>query len=324
MSTALRTAPVHVRVPASSANLGPGFDAVGLALALRDDVTVQVRSPGPSSHDQPGITVEVAGEGEEDVPRDAQHLVVRAIAAGLEAMDVAFPATLHVSCRNRIPHCRGLGSSAAAVVAGIVAARALVSDPERRLDDAACLALATRFEGHPDNVAACLLGGFTVAWQEEHAEEGVDRPQARAVRLTPAAGLGAVVFVPNRGVPTAHARRVLPASVPHADAAHAAGRCALLVEAVTRRPELLLAATQDRLHQRYRAAAMPATCELIARLRAQGVPAVLSGAGPTVLALSSGTPTSPSATPLTAKAPAGFTAVELALDLDGATSRVDC
>lgn len=259
--------PVRVRVPATSANLGPGFDALGLAVGLHDELTVQVADEG--------LAVEVSGEGAGEVPRDHTHLVVRALHAAFDAMG-ARPPGLMLACTNRIPHARGLGSSAAAVVAGVTAARALVTDGAHRLDDRAALELATEFEGHPDNVAACLLGGLTVAWEE-------DGPHA--VRLDPAPGLAAVALVPPTGVSTELARGLLPAQVPHADAAHNAGRAALLVEALTRRPDLLLPATEDRLHQRFRGPAMPATLALVDGLRAGGVPAAVSGAGPTVLAL---------------------------------------
>ena len=188
------------------------------------------------------------------------------------------PRGLEVVCANRIPHGRGLGSSSAAICAGIIAARAVTIGGPARLDDTALLELATEIEGHPDNVAACLLGGFTLAWTENGA--------ARAIRMDPAAGVVPVVFVPATA--GAHRDRPRPA------AAHTSrtstppptpGRAALLVEALTRRPELLLAATEDRLHQEYRAPAMPQSVALVNRLRADGVPAVISGAGPTVLAL---------------------------------------
>jgi homoserine kinase len=262
------TGPVRVRVPATSANLGPGFDALGLALALYDQVSAQTA--------QAGVTVDVRGEGAGELPTDDSHLVVRAMRAAFEVLGES-PAGLAVRCINAIPQARGLGSSSAAIIAGLVLARALVNDGQQRLDDAALLALATRLEGHPDNVAPCLLGGLTIAWTEPSG--------ARAVRLEPAPTLLPVVFVPaSRGL-TAAARAALPQVVPHADAAFTAGRAALAVHALTGAPELLLAATEDRLHQNYRAAGMPASAGLVDRLRADGVPAVVSGAGPSVLAL---------------------------------------
>jgi homoserine kinase len=261
------SAPVRVRVPATSANLGPGFDALGLALNLHDEVTAQVSGTG--------IRVEVSGEGTGELPDDETHLVVR---CALETFDRlgGRPAGLAVSCRNAIPQARGLGSSSAAIVAGILAARALVDGGTALLDDAGVLRLASEIEGHPDNVAPCLLGGFTIAWE--------DPDGARAVRVAPAQGVHPLIFVPAERGLTVHARAALPATVPHADAARNAGRAALLVHALTAAPELLLPATEDRLHQSYRAPGAPATYELVTTLRAAGIPAVVSGAGPSVLA----------------------------------------
>ncbi|MGF1429104.1 homoserine kinase [Kitasatospora sp. LaBMicrA B282] len=266
---AFRAAAVRVRVPATSANLGPGFDAFGLALGLYDDIVVRVADSG--------LSVDIAGEGAESLARDERHLVVRSMRAAFDRLG-GQPRGLEVVCANRIPHGRGLGSSSAAICAGIVAARAVTIGGAAALDDAAMLALASELEGHPDNVAACLAGGFTIAWTDED--------QAHAVRLDPSSDVVPVVFIPATEVLTETARGLLPKTVPLADAAANAGRSALLVEALTRRPELLLAATEDRLHQDYRSGAMPDSAALVAALRAEGVPAVISGAGPTVLALS--------------------------------------
>jgi homoserine kinase len=292
---------VRVQVPATSANLGPGFDALGLALALYDEVVVRTA-------DDPDVHVEVVGEGAGVVAGDATNLVVRSLVAGLESYGVASPG-LRVTCTNRIPHGRGLGSSAAAIVAGLVAAAGLVGAPI----GPALLPLAGDIEGHPDNVAAALLGGATVAW----CEAG-DSRRARAVRLEPHAELCAVAYVPAEAVATSVARGLLPAHVPHADAARNAGRAALLVEALTRRPDLLLAATEDCLHQGYRGPAMPATLELVEALRRDGVAAVVSGAGPTVLALT----TSDDAAAVAARPVDGFVAHVLDVDGSGATVTV--
>ncbi|GAA4248323.1 homoserine kinase [Dactylosporangium darangshiense] len=260
--------PVVVRVPATSANLGPGFDALGLALTLYDEVEARVTAGG--------VAVEVEGEGAGELPTDASHLVVRSMQRAFEALGER-PAGLALRCRNRIPQARGLGSSSAAIVAGIVLARALVEDGAARMDDAAALALAGEIEGHPDNVAPCLLGGFTIAW----TEDGV----AAAVRREPAEGIHPVVFVPEGRGLTEAARAALPKTVPHADAAFNAARAALLVHALAGDPSRLFAATEDRLHQGYRAEGMPLTAGLVEQLRADGVAAVVSGAGPSVLAL---------------------------------------
>jgi homoserine kinase len=283
---------VRVRVPATSANLGPGFDALGLALALYDDVVVRVVDEG--------LYVDVAGEGAESVPRTRRHLVVRALSAGFEALG-GQPRGLEVVCANRIPHGRGLGSSAAAVVAGLTAARALVLGGADLLDDDALLALATELEGHPDNVAACLLGGLTLAWTS------ADGP-ARAVRLPVRSDLRPVVFIPTTSSSTARARKQLPETVPHVDAARNAARSALLVHALAADPELLFVATEDRLHQPYRAAGQARTASLVEALRADGVPAVVSGAGPSVLAFAK------PADDLSSYAPRGWAVEVLAVD----------
>jgi homoserine kinase len=270
--------PVTVRVPASSANLGPGFDSMGLALGIHDLVTVEA---SPPDADGPRATVEVAGEGAGVVPTGEDHLVVRAIRTGLAHAGAA-PPTLRLTCANAIPHGKGLGSSAAAVVAGLLAARGLLAEPER-LDDATVFALATAAEGHPDNAAAAAFGGFVLSWVEDAAGHG-HVPAARYVPLAVGSGVRLVVCVPDADLPTSAARAMLPAVVPHGDAAFTAARAALLVEALTRRPDLLFVATQERLHQAQRGPAMPATAALLASLRADGVPAVVSGAGPSLLA----------------------------------------
>jgi len=269
-----RAAPVRVQVPATSANLGPGFDSFGLALQLYDFVGAQVADAG--------LHVDVAGEGADEVPRDKRHLVVQAMHATFDLLG-GRPRGLEVTCANRIPHGRGLGSSSAAIVAGILAARELVLGGNERLPDDAMLRLAATIEGHPDNVAACLRGGFTIAWSHDDEFGRV----SEAVRLDVHSDVVPVAFVPENKASTAKVRKLLPASVPHHDAAANAGRAGLLVHALTKRPDLLLAATADALHQQYRSPAMPRSAALVERLRAAGIPAVISGAGPTVLAFAS-------------------------------------
>jgi homoserine kinase len=268
MGLTFAPAPATVRTPATSANLGPGFDSLGLALTLYDDITARIT---PAGH-----TVTITGEGVGELPEDAEHLVVRSMLAAFDELGER-PPGLAVECVNRIPQARGLGSSSAAIVGGIQLARALVKDGLTRLDDDAALALAARLEGHPDNVAPCLLGGFTIAW--------TDGAGAHAVRLPASDGVHPTVFVPEERGLTASARAALPTSVPHADAAFNTARAALLVHALTHDTARLLPATEDRLHQGYRAEAMPGTTSLVAALRSVGVAAVVSGAGPTVLAL---------------------------------------
>lgn len=267
MSHAFVPGPVTIASPATSANIGPGYDTLGMALAYGDEIVAEVTDSG--------IRVEVEGVRAGELPEDETHLVVASMLAAFDEIGVR-PPGLHVRCTNRIPHACGLGSSSAAIVGGIVAARELVVDGSRHLPDAAALALASRLEGHPDNVAATLLGGLTIAWTEPESVE--------AVRLD--VDVSVVVFVPPESLPTHEARGLLPDEVPHVDAARNAGRAALLVAALQGRPELLLSATQDDLHQAYRSPAMPESFEFMTELRQTEVPAVISGAGPAVLAFS--------------------------------------
>ncbi|MBB3085948.1 homoserine kinase [Geodermatophilus sabuli] len=258
---------VRVRVPATSANLGPAFDCAGLALA-RHDVLEFSTAAG-------GLEVVMTGEGAHSLPADESHLVVRAFRAACDRLGWR-PSGLRVVAENTIPQGRGMGSSAAAVVAGIVGAWALCPDVED-VDLDAALGLATEMEGHPDNVAPCLLGGATLSWTTPGG--------ARAERLAVHPDVVPVVLVPPGTLSTHVARSLLPELVPHADAVFNASRAALLTHALTTAPALLLDATDDRLHQRQRAAAMPDTLAVLERLRAAGHAAVVSGAGPSVLVL---------------------------------------
>ena len=259
---------VTVRVPATSANLGPGYDCFGLALELRDEVVV-TRSPS-------GVVVQVHGVGAGRLACDETHLVVRGIGAAFAAAGADRPG-LELRCTNRIPHGGGQGSSAAAIVSGLLAGRALLPDPSALSDDA-LLGLATALEGHPDNVAPALRGGFTLAFTDSSG-------LVRAVRRDVHPEVRAVMFTAAGSSATHVTRSLLPATVPHADAAANVARAALLTHALTVDPSWLLEATLDLLHQPYRAPAMPDTAVLVADLRAAGVPAVVSGAGPSVLVL---------------------------------------
>jgi homoserine kinase len=292
--------PVRVTVPATSANLGPGYDSFGLALSRYDQVTAEVM---PS-----GLNVEVTGEGADGVSRDESHLIVRAMRATFEVLG-GQPEGLALSCVNAIPHGRGLGSSAAAIVSGVELARGLVVGGRELVDDSAALALASSIEGHPDNVAACMLGGATVAWMDD----GV----GRATRVEPV-GVRPVLFIPTGQSATEAARAALPATVPHADAAFNLSRAALLVVALTGRSELLLTATEDRLHQGYRAAGMPDSHRLVDELRAAGLAAVISGAGSAVLALATSEAQATVSGDLT---PPGWECAELTV-ADGASSEI--
>lgn len=264
---------VLVRVPATSANLGPGYDALGLALDLHDEVRVEVVPGEPGS-----VSLSVEGEGSDTVPRDGEHLVHRALSAALGARGVEVPA-LRMHCVNAIPHGRGLGSSAAAVVAGIVAARGLLGASPGEWTDADVLRLAADVEGHPDNVAATVLGGLTIAYGEPGS--------FAAVRLDVRTPLRFVVLVPPWPLATSVARGLLPPTVPHRDAGFNLGRAALLVSVLSGAVDeaVVLAATEDRLHQAQRAPAMPDSTRLVGRLREAGHAAVVSGAGPTVLVM---------------------------------------
>lgn len=271
MSEVFRSGPVRVLVPASSANVGPGFDSMGVALAVYDELIAMVT-------EDEGVLVEVAGEGEADVPRDERHLVVQAMNAAFDAMGVR-PRGFVLRCRNAIPHSRGLGSSAAAIIGGMVLARAMFQEAPLDFDDDSLLATATTMESHPDNLAAALHGGFTVAWLGDDGRPG-------AVRLEPHENVRVVLVVPVDTLPTATAREVLPDTVPFTDARHNLSRSALLVHAVTQRPDLLWEATSDRLHQQARAGVYPDSVALVARLRDAGHAAAISGAGPSVIVLS--------------------------------------
>jgi homoserine kinase len=266
---------VVVRVPATSANLGPGFDALGLALTLYDDVEVTLADTG-------GVEIHVEGEGAGELDLGEGHLIVRMMRAAWNRMGAPQPRGIRLRCVNRIPHARGLGSSSAAICAGILAARALAA-PVPMSDDEV-FTLATEMEGHPDNVAPCLSGGLTITWTDDTGAGGTPG----VLKLRPHESIRPVALVPQDRLSTELARGLLPKEVPHADAAANAGRAALLVAALTQRPDagFLLVATEDRLHQTYRAPAMPAAADLLQRLRAVGVPAVVSGAGPTILAFS--------------------------------------
>ncbi len=261
-------------VPASSANLGPGFDSMGLAVNLYDEIVVETT--------ESGLTVEVEGEGAGQVPLDGSHLVVRAIERGLRENGVAAPGLI-VRCRNNIPHSRGLGSSAAAVVGGLAAANGLAAQIDSStMSTDRLVQVSSEFEGHPDNAAAAVLGGAVVAWTEGCGGEA--RYAAASIRVHP--DITVFTAIPQERSSTAETRVLLPDQVAHTDARFNLSRAALLVVALTERPDLLMVATEDVLHQPQRAAAMPASAEYLAVLRRCGVSAVLSGAGPAVLALS--------------------------------------
>jgi homoserine kinase len=260
---------VVVEVPATTANLGPGFDTLGMALTIQDRLSATVV-------DTPGILVDVHGVGEGEVPTDETNLIARSMAHAFASKKIPMPG-IHLEAHNVIPHGRGLGSSGAAIVSGVMAAKGLL---EGIADFSASelLALATDMEGHPDNIAPSLFGGLTIAWM---TDEGPKHKKLSVHR-----GVSLVVAVPeDSSMSTQLARSLQPETVPHQDAIFNLSRSALLIAALIQSPELLFEATEDRLHQNYRASAMKDTDALLQSLRAKGYAAVVSGAGPSVLIL---------------------------------------
>jgi homoserine kinase len=268
--------PIQVQVPATSANLGPGFDSFGLALAMHDRYVAQIL-------DDAGLDIDVTGEGADEVPRTDKNLLVKAMNKGFDFLG-GKPKGIAVRALNVIPHGRGLGSSASAIVGGLSLARALVLTGIDKMSDEKLLQLATEMEGHPDNVAAALYGNAVVAWQEDQHGKEI----AQAISLSVDTRIRAIAFIPSTAVATSKARKMLPETIPHRDAARNSANSALLVHALTLRPDLLFRATEDFLHQTYRSEAMPASFALLTKLRGAGVAAFISGAGPTVLALHTG------------------------------------
>lgn len=302
---------VTVRVPATSANLGPGYDSLGLALAMHDFLTVETLAGD-------GLEFELSGEGAATLPRDASHLVVRAIETAFGRLGYR-RSGLKITAQNVNPHGRGLGSSASAVVAAVSAANALVPE-EARQGREWILQVTSEMEGHPDNVAPAIFGGLALSWQ--------DSDQYSSTAATVAPGVIPVVAVPDFELATEAARALLPASVGHHAAAMNSGRAALLIHALTSQPQFLLPATEDYLHQSYRADAMQPSARLISALRAAGHAAVVSGAGPTVLVLANGSADADLAVGFineftAANTPdVGWRVMKLAVDVEGAKVEV--
>ncbi len=264
---------MQVQVPASSANLGPGFDAFGLALAMHDRYVAQVL-------DDSILDIDVTGEGADEVPLTDKNLLVKAMYKGFDFLG-GRPKGLAIRALNVNPHGRGLGSSASAIIGGLVLARALVLNGEDHMSDIQLLSLATDMEGHPDNVSASLFGGATISWFEVEKHKS----SAHCIHLNVDPRIQAMAYIPAKSLATSKARKMLPDSIPFADAVRNTTNAALMSHALTTRPDLLLTATEDFLHQSYRAEAMPDSFALVQKLRAAGIAAFISGAGPTVLAL---------------------------------------
>lgn len=292
---------ITVSVPATSANLGPGFDTLGMALSHYDHYSAEVT--------RSALQIEIRGEGEKDAPRDENNLVFKALKLVFDSVGEKVPG-LKISCENNIPHGRGMGSSGAAVAGGVMLAAGLLA-PKHQLTEQQLLEFATELEGHPDNVAPALFGGLTIAW--------VDDKGPHHKKLTVHRGISPLVLVPSNQMSTKLARSLQPDSVPHTDAVFNVSRSALLVAALTQSPELMMAATEDKLHQSYRAAAMPETSELISALRASGHPAVVSGAGPSVLVLEDDPKKRLKAMEMVAKKFSTWTPLALAVDFKGAS-----
>ena len=256
-----------VRVPATAANLGPGFDCFGLALELCNELAVDTGA-------EPGVTWE--GEGADELPTDGSDMISRAIRfAQSSAADGRALPPFQLHGINRIPLQRGLGSSSAATVAGIAAAARML-DADALRDRGTWFDLAREMEGHPDNAAAAVFGGFTITSGGRHR------------RLDPHPSLGPVLLIPRDvRLSTADARAALPSSVPFDDAVRQVGATAMSVVAFTQEPALLPDALDDRLHQAVRLALVPAARALFQELRAAFVPVCVSGAGPTLLAFES-------------------------------------
>ncbi len=258
---------VRVVVPATSANLGPGFDALGLALALHNAIELE---------EGDGVAVSVEGEGAAELPRDGRNVVVRGAQLVYETVGRSFPG-ITVRQRNGIPPSRGLGSSASAWLAGMLGANALLGGP---LDRDRLMDLAVAQEGHPDNVAAALYGGLTATCWDAETRAVVGLPVPAAIEFA--------LLIPGFQASTAAARAALPATYPRGDAVYNVGRVALFLAAWTRGEwELAGRAMGDRLHQPHRARALFPWLDAVIRAAhgAGALGAALSGAGPSVLAL---------------------------------------
>ena len=276
MKPTFKAQPVQVQVPASSANLGPGFDCLGLALNMHDRYMAQVM-------DEPGVDIDVTGEGADNIPTTDKNLVIKAMHKGFDFLG-GRPRGIALRQLNVIPHGRGLGSSAAAIVGGLALARALVLGGNERMSNEDMLNIANEMEGHPDNVSAAIFGGANLAWQESQRGHVV----AQSLNFDVDPRIGALAFVPSTEFSTSKARKMLPESIPHGDAVKNSSNVAVLVQALQNRPDLLLGATADYLHQSYRKDAMPNSFALMVKLRSAGVAAFISGAGPAVLVLHTG------------------------------------
>jgi homoserine kinase len=276
MKPTFKAQPIQVQVPASTANLGPGFDCLGLALNMHDRYMAQVM-------DEVGVDIDVTGEGADNVLTTEKNLIIKAMYKGFDFLG-GRPRGIALRQLNVIPHGRGLGSSAAAIVGGLALARGLVLGGNERMSNDEMLTIANEMEGHPDNVSAAIFGSANLAWQE--SQRGHVIAQSLNFEVDPR--IGALAFVPATEFSTSKARKMLPETIPHSDAVKNSSNVAVLVQALQHRPDLLLGATEDYLHQSYRQDAMPQSYALMTKLRKAGVAAFISGAGPTVMVLHTG------------------------------------
>lgn len=270
---------VQVSVPATSANLGPGFDSFGLALEMRDRYAAQIL-------DEATFDVDVSGESSEDVKKDKSHLVIKSMLRGFEFMGQK-PRGIALRALNVTPHGRGLGSSSSAIVGGLALARELVLGGDQLMSRDEMMFLAADLEGHPDNVAAAIFGGATISWFENIY--GVNTGRAVGIPVHPE--IKAIVFIPPTHLATTKARKLLPENILHRDAVLNSSHTALLTVALSTRPDLLLTATEDFLHQNSRSSAYPKSMALVEKLRSAGAAATISGSGPSVLVLTTATGT---------------------------------
>lgn len=276
MKPTFKAQPIQVQVPASTANLGPGFDCLGLALNMHDRYMAQVM-------DEVGVDIDVTGEGADNVLTTEKNLIIKAMYKGFDFLG-GRPRGIALRQLNVIPHGRGLGSSAAAIVGGLALARGLVLGGNERMSNDEMLTIANEMEGHPDNVSAAIFGSANLSWQE--SQRGHVIAQSLNFEVDPR--IGALAFVPATEFSTSKARKMLPETIPHSDAVKNSSNVAVLVQALQHRPDLLLGATEDYLHQSYRQDAMPLSYALMTKLRKAGVAAFISGAGPTVMVLHTG------------------------------------
>jgi len=276
MKPTFKAQPIQVQVPASTANLGPGFDCLGLALNMHDRYMAQVM-------DEVGVDIDVTGEGADNVLTTEKNLIIKAMYKGFDFLG-GRPRGIALRQLNVIPHGRGLGSSAAAIVGGLALARGLVLGGNERMSNDEMLTIANEMEGHPDNVSAAIFGSANLAWQESQRGQVI----AQSLNFEVDPRIGALAFVPATEFSTSKARKMLPETIPHSDAVKNSSNVAVLVQALQHRPDLLLGATEDYLHQSYRQDAMPQSYALMTKLRKAGVAAFISGAGPTVMVLHTG------------------------------------